>query len=136
MTGCRQQSAKEADAQVANGVPIVEIMSGDPGSTTSDSDSRIIEIPFNDNTTYEFKGSGSFFTLTSVLVNFPDGAESNTVTITLIRGADQKLIQDYTYNGKTFIWYLPNNLFFKGGDKLKIDNTTVSDAIATLNLQF
>jgi hypothetical protein len=107
-----------------------------PGGTTSDADSRIIEIPFTTSTTYAVKGSGSFFTPTSIMLTFVDGSVANTVDINLTRGGVERDIMDYVYTGRTLIWYLPNSLFLMAGDVITITNTDGSAAIATLNLQF
>lgn len=111
-------------------------IAANPGTTTSDADSRVIEIEFSDSTTYTFLGSGSFFTPTSILVVFKDGSKTNTLDINLTRDGVTRDLLDYSYTGRTLIYYLPNSFFFKAGDVLTIDNSDTSDAVATINLQF
>ena len=107
-----------------------------PGTTTSDSNSRVIEIPFSGSTVYTFPGSGSFFTPTSILVVFKDGSKTNTIDINLTRDGVERDLMDYSYTGRTMVWYVPNSLFLKGGDTITITNSDGSAAVATLNLQF
>jgi len=115
--------------------PSLNLM-GAPGGTTSDSDSRVIEIAFSDTTSYSITGSGSFFTPVSIAITFKAGAQVNTLDINLVRDGVTRDMLDYTYTGRTLIWYLPNSFFLKAGDVITIDNTSTASAVATLNLQF
>ena len=108
----------------------------DPGSTTSDKDSRVIEVEFVTSTTYTIQGSASFLTPASIMVTFKAGSRTNDLDINLTRDGVTRDVIDYSYTGRTFIYYFPNSLFLKAGDVLTITNTDNSRAIATLNLAF
>jgi len=123
-------------AIIALCLPLGRNLEAVPGGTTSDSNQRLIEFDFQSTYTYTVTGSGSFFYPLSIAVTFKPGIQVNTLDVNLIRNGVERDFIDYTYTGKTVIWYAPSGFLLKEGDQLVFNNSSSAKAVGTLNLQF
>jgi ABC-type iron transport system FetAB ATPase subunit len=97
---------------------------------------RTVTVAFNGSTNIVQKAVGSLPAPTSVVVTFPAGMFTNTLSIDLVRSnVTHKLVQ-YTYFGSTVSWYAPNNIYMVKGDVLTISNSATNAAVLMYNETF